>query len=65
MPPRGYENIGATLKIEDAEIVRQKLAQLGFASLHSLLKAILEDEIDTFTSKPTGKSKNEKVSFMG
>jgi len=65
MPPKGYVNVGATLRIENAETLRQKLSLLGFGSLHNLLKAILEDEIDTFTSKPTGKSKNEKVSFMG
>ena len=60
MPPRGYVNFGTSMKIEDAEILRQKLAQLGFGSLHSLLEAILEDEINTFTSKLTGKPGNEK-----
>ena len=60
MPPRGYVNFGTSMRIEDAEVLREKLAQLGFSSLHSLFEAILREEISMFTSKFTGKLENEK-----
>jgi len=60
MPPKGYVNIATSLKTEDAEILREKLAQLGFSSLHSLLKAIVRDETNAFTGKITSKTENEK-----
>jgi len=60
MPPKGYVNVSTTLKIKDAEILRERITQLGFSSLHSFLKAIVRDERPDFTSMFTSKTELEK-----
>ena len=61
MPAKGYVNVATSLRVEDACILRQKLAELGFSSLHSFLKAFIKGENTVFTSKVTSKGVNEKA----
>ena len=61
MPAKGYVNVATSLRVEDACILRHKLAELGFSSLHSFLKAFIKGERTVFTSKVTSKGVNEKA----
>ena len=60
MPERGYVNVATSLRIKDARILKLKLAESGFNSLHSFLKAFIRSEGEVFTSKLTSKPRNEK-----
>ena len=65
MPPKGYVNVGTSMKIQDAEVLREKLAQLGFDSLRSLLRAIVSDETQALTGKLTSRTENESSKLNG
>ena len=60
MPAKGYVNVATSLRVKDAYILRQKLAELGFSSLHSFLKTFINGEKTVFTSKLTSKTETEK-----
>ncbi len=53
MPMPGYVNVATSLKAEEAQILKTKLAEEGFTSLHSFLRHVIQNGLLTsnFTSK--------------
>ena len=53
MPMPGYVNIATSLKAEEAKILKAKLNEAGFASVHAFLRYVAQNRFLTsnFTSK--------------
>ena len=51
MPAKGYVNVAASLKENEAAFLKRQLNALGYKTLHVFLKAIINQEATILTSK--------------